>query len=86
MHQPYTETVFSIEIVALGGEDVAIAVPRFREIMGWSQERLAHEVGVTVQTVWHWERGARPQHDNLARLKAVMLYQARRLAENLPPT
>lgn len=31
---------------------------RFRERLGWSQSRLAEALGVHVQTVSKWERGA----------------------------
>lgn len=31
-----------------------------REALGWSQERLARALGVSLSTVWRWERGKMP--------------------------
>lgn len=38
------------------------------EIMGWSQERLARELGLTAQTISRWELGKRlPDTDGVIR-------------------
>jgi transcriptional regulator with XRE-family HTH domain len=41
---------------------------------GWSQTRLAHEVGVSLKAIQQWESGAvTPHRGNEARLAAVLL-------------
>jgi len=39
-------------------------------IVGLSQEKLAHQIGVTVNTVARWERGER-EPDTLAQVEVV---------------
>ncbi len=34
-----------------------MTIRQLREARGWSQYRLAREVGVTPSTVYNWERG-----------------------------
>jgi putative transcriptional regulator len=40
-------------------QDVPGIVRNIRRKNGWSQERLAHEMGVSFTTVSNWERGKR---------------------------
>ena len=35
----------------------ATAIRRHRQAVGWTQRRVADELGVTTQTVYSWERG-----------------------------
>ncbi len=37
-------------------------IREIREKNGWTQERLAQEVGVSFSTVNNWERGKRKPH------------------------
>ncbi len=39
--------------------DVPELVRKIRQARGWSQERLAHEIGISFTTVSNWERGKR---------------------------
>ena len=39
--------------------DIVEIVRRIRQKNGWSQERLAHEIGVSFTTISNWERGKR---------------------------
>jgi len=49
-------------------------VKALRQKMGWSQEDLAREIGVSLSTVQRWERkGGRPIR--LARMKLERLLQ-----------
>ena len=50
-------------------QDVPSLVRRIREATGWTQEKLAQEIGVAFSTVNSWERGRRtPQPFLLKRL------------------
>lgn len=49
--------------------DIPELVRKIRQARGWSQERLAHEIGISFTTVSNWERGKRiPQPYLLRRL------------------
>ena len=49
-------------------------VKELRERMGWAQEDLAREIGVSLSTVQRWEkRGANPTR--LARRELAKLFQ-----------
>jgi transcriptional regulator with XRE-family HTH domain len=39
--------------------DIPELVRKIRHQRGWSQERLAHEMGISFTTVSSWERGKR---------------------------
>lgn len=43
-------------------------IQRYRFAKGWTQSELAGQVGVSVNTVQAWERGARIRPRNLTRL------------------
>lgn len=40
----------------------ATAIRRSRETIGWTQRRIADELGITTQTVYSWERGLTTPH------------------------
>lgn len=47
-----------IEDLGIKRDGFAGDLVKFRkEIMGWTQERLAREIGVTVRTIQRWEHG-----------------------------
>lgn len=49
-------------------------IKTLRQIMRWSQEDLAREIGVSLSTVQRWEtKGGRPIR--LARMKLVKLFR-----------
>lgn len=50
-------------------------IARFREIMGLSQESLARELGVSVRTIFRWEKG-KTFPSPLAREKLKMIKKA----------
>ncbi|TET25580.1 MAG: helix-turn-helix domain-containing protein [Dehalococcoidia bacterium] len=55
-------------------------VKKLRKKMGWVQEDLAREVGVSLSTVQRWEgRGARPTR--LARRELTKLFQKAGMSE-----
>lgn len=43
-----------------------------REVMGWTQERLAQEVGVGMRTIGNWERGETVPQNRMAKLRMVL--------------
>ncbi len=47
-------------------------IQRYRIAKGWTQSELARQVGVSVNTVQAWERGARIRPSNLIRLAAAL--------------
>jgi putative transcriptional regulator len=49
----------------MGEHDLATVVRELREALGLTQEGLARELGVTVSTVFRWEKG-RSQPSGLA--------------------
>ena len=51
-------------------KDIPTLVRSIREKTGWTQEKLAQEVGVSFSTVNSWERGKRNPHPFL--LKKLM--------------
>ncbi len=42
-----------------------------RAAKGWTPSELARRVGVTRESVWHWERGALPRGQSLRKLAEV---------------
>ena len=46
----------------LANDDISALVKDLRERMGLTQEQLAHEVGVTFNTVNQWGNGRRRPH------------------------
>ncbi len=42
-----------------------------REAKGLTQSQLAKRVGVTSESVWHWERGTLPKAQSLRKLAEV---------------
>ena len=58
-----------IEEMGMTRESFPPKLKYFRaQIMGWSQERLAREIGVTALTVSNWERGRTvPRADGVIR-------------------
>lgn len=53
-------------------EDIPALIRRIRERAGWTQERLAREIGVAFSTVNNWEGGKRrPQPYLLQRLREI---------------
>ena len=54
-------------------------IKTLRKKNGWSQEDLAHEIGVSVSTVHRWEKkGGRPIR--LARMELEKLFQKAKIA------
>lgn len=52
--------------------DVPELVRKIRQARGWTQERLAHEMGISFTTVSGWERGKRlPQPYLLRKLSEL---------------
>lgn len=50
-----------------GGE-----IRQFRQLRGWSQQRMASEMGVSISTLCNWERNKnKPSYDHLKRLMAL---------------
>lgn len=47
--------------------DISGLVREIRNKTGWTQERLAQEIGVSFSTVNNWERGKRKPHPYLLR-------------------
>ena len=43
-----------------------------RKALGWTQERTAHEIGVSIDSVKSWEVGRRPINPTAARLLLVI--------------
>lgn len=64
-------------------DDLGQRLAELRGENGWSQERAAHEVGVSERTWRSWETGKRwPQPDNWERLAVVFGDEvARRMRE-----
>jgi len=54
-------------------QDTPSVVRQIRKATGWTQEKLAQEIGVSFSTVNAWERGRRsPQPFLLKRLLELM--------------
>lgn len=54
------------------GSDVPALVKKIRQATGWTQEKLAQEIGVSFSTVNGWERGRRyPQPFLLRKLQEI---------------
>lgn len=47
-------------------------IERYRRVKGWTQAELAKLVGVNVNSVQGWERGARPRPKHLVALANVL--------------
>jgi transcriptional regulator with XRE-family HTH domain len=47
-------------------------IERARRVKGWTQADLAQRVGVHVNTVQGWEKGAQPRPKHLAQLAAAL--------------
>ncbi len=48
-------------------------VRKYRKLRGWSQEKLAEEVGVATKTISQWENGkSLLEHANLLKLYEVL--------------
>ena len=56
-----------IEDLGIRREEFPVRFKHFREqIKGWTQERMARELGVTSRTISYWERGKWiPRTDNM---------------------
>ena len=56
-------------------KDLREKVRALRERMGWAQEELAQEIGVSLSTVQRWERqGGKPTR--LARRELLRVFRA----------
>lgn len=55
-----------------------IDITGFRKERGWTQGRLAGELGVDVSTVWRWEHWGMPK-------KGPIMKAIERLADQYPP-
>ena len=42
-----------------------------RQAKGWTPSQLAKRVGVTRESIWHWERGTLPKAQSLRKLAEV---------------
>ena len=42
-----------------------------RQAKGWAPSQLARRVGVTRESVWHWERGTLPKAQSLRKVAEV---------------
>ena len=42
-----------------------------RQAKGWTASQLARRVGVTRESIWHWERGTLPKAQSLHKLAEV---------------
>lgn len=51
----------------MDNQDIPGLVRCIREAMGWTQEKLAQEIGVSFSTVNAWERGRRSPQPFLLR-------------------
>ena len=51
----------------MGNHDIPDLVSSIREATGWTQEKLAQEIGVSFSTVNAWERGRRSPQPFLLR-------------------
>ena len=40
--------------------ELADAIKKIRDENGWSMETLARRLGVSLQTVYRWEKGTKP--------------------------
>jgi putative transcriptional regulator len=60
----------------LANDDISILIKGLRQLLGFTQEQLAHELGVTFSTVNQWENGRRrPQpflHKRLLEMKGSL--------------
>jgi ribosome-binding protein aMBF1 (putative translation factor) len=53
--------------------DGSALVKKLREITGWTQKRLAEEMGKPIRTVGRWERGEyNPRLEEARRLEALL--------------
>ena len=54
------------------GETLASKIRRARELRGWTQQRLADELGVARETVGNWETGVSTPRNKEALLRQVL--------------
>ncbi|MGH2461585.1 MAG: helix-turn-helix domain-containing protein [Chloroflexota bacterium] len=58
-------------------------IQRYRIAKGWTQSELARQVGVSVNTVQAWERGAGIRPRNLTRLAGALGIEPLRLVNEI---
>lgn len=58
-------------------------IAHFRRARGWTQEDLARQTDVSVNTVRAWERGSMPRAANLRKLSALFEIDLIRLADTI---
>jgi transcriptional regulator with XRE-family HTH domain len=56
-------------------EELQRKLKELRKKRGWSQEDLAHEVGVSLSTIQRWERQGGKRLFRLARKELMKLFQ-----------
>jgi transcriptional regulator with XRE-family HTH domain len=58
-------------------------IEHFRRARGWTQEELARQTDVSINTVRAWERGAMPRAANLRKLSVLFEIDLIRLADTI---
>lgn len=58
-------------------------IERYRRVKGWTQSDLAREVGVHLNAVQNWERGALPRPSRLPALAETLGVDPARLLDEL---
>ena len=43
-------------------------IKSLRELRGWTQQELAHELGVSLASLWAWETDQRPANKTVCKL------------------
>ncbi len=61
--------------------DISKTIIGIRQFKGWSQERLAQEIGVSFSTINSWERGRRKPQPFLERAIMKLAKQCTKLRE-----
>ena len=58
-------------------------IERYRKVKGWTQGALAKQVGVTLNAVQNWEKGAEPRPGRLPVLAEALGVNAQQLLDEL---
>ena len=82
----YTDGMIVKGKIKIFSRSMSDAIRDLRKERGWTQKRLADELGKTVMTVTRWEMGVRtPPPDTLLRLANLALSPELRIFLGTPP-